>query len=187
MKYAECHLKSVSPYSSSRPYDYETPKRSDETYEEYEERTWREKSHSMPDGQIFQPPMGYKQALDAAASMLRMKVKEKGTSTFTKFFLSGIICAEPVLLDTTKDKLECDRIFANADGVRGSGKRVWRNFPRVDKWSAVLVVGVMADEISKAVFETHLKQAGSFVGVGRFRPQKGGFYGRFQTVKVVWS
>ena len=80
-----------------------------------------------------------------------------------------------------------DRIHANADGIRGSGKRVWRNFPRVDSWSATVPIVVAANEITKDVFERHLEQAGKFVGIGRFRPQNGGFYGRFEVQKVVWQ
>jgi hypothetical protein len=32
-----------------------------------------------------------------------------------------------------------------------------------------------------------LEEAGKFIGLGRFRPQNGGFYGRFAVAKVVWS
>ena len=37
------------------------------------------------------------------------------------------------------------------------------------------------------VFEDHLKEAGNFIGVGRFRPRMNGFYGRFKVDKIDWS
>lgn len=185
MKTALCTLKSVSPYSPSRAH--QAPKLDRETADAYETRTWREKAHFDADGKIFIPPMSFKMALDSAAKMLGEQIPGKGKSTYTKFFSAGVLVLEPVKLPLNKDDLPMDRIHANADGIRGSGKRVWRNFPRVDSWQATVPIVVAANEITKDVFERHLEQAGKFVGIGRFRPQNGGFYGRFEVQKVVWQ
>jgi hypothetical protein len=187
MKLAHCTLKSVSPYSQSRSYAHEFPKPKRGEHEKFEEDTWRNKLHTGPDGRVFIPPMSFKMALDTAAKMLGIRIPGKGQSTYSKFFLSGVLCMEPVVLPVTKDKIPGDRIYANADGVRGSGKRVWRIFPRIDEWEATVDFHVLANEISEEVFEEHLVQAGAFVGIGRFRPQNGGYYGRFEVKKVVWN
>lgn len=187
MKIATCQLESLSPYSQSRSYEHEIAALDRETKGDYEERTWRNKCHSMPDGKIFIPPMSFKQGLDTAAKMLGMKIPGKRNSTYSKFFTSGVLVMQPLVLPMTKEQTACDRIFANADGVRGSGKRVWRNFPRIDKWAGPLEFNIIADEITKDVFEEHLRQAGSFVGVGRFRPANGGFYGRYQLKAIKWA
>jgi hypothetical protein len=141
----------------------------------------------MPDGRVFIPPMAFKMALDAAAKMLGRQIPGKGKSTYTKFFLSGVLVMEPAILPVTKEDVQGDRIFANADGIRGSGKRVWRMFPRIDSWQADIPFHVIADEITPDVFEEHLRQAGAFVGIGRFRPQSGGYYGRFEIKKIAWN
>lgn len=187
MKLATCTLKSVSPYSQSRSYDQEVEALPKETKGDYEERTWRNKAHTTPDGRIFIPPMSFKMALDTAAKMLGRRIPGKGQSTYTKFFKSGVLCMDQTVLDATKDSIPGDRIFANADGVRGSGKRVWRIFPRIDEWEAKVPFHVLADEITEEVFEDHLRQAGAFVGIGRFRPENGGFYGRFEVKSIKWS
>lgn len=187
MKLATCTLKSVSPYSQSRSYSQEIEKDPKETHDAYEKRTWRNKSHSNADGNIFIPPMSFKMALDTAAKMIGQKVPGKGQSTYTKFFTSGVLCMEAPVLPDTKDDVAFDRIFANADGRRGSGKRVWRTFPRIDDWEAKVDFHVLADEITEEVFEDTLVQAGAFVGIGRFRPENGGFYGRFEVKKIKWS
>ena len=80
-----------------------------------------------------------------------------------------------------------DRIYANANGIRGSGKRVWRLFPRIDKWKADVEFHVYDDLITKDVFEQVLGESGRFIGIGRFRPQNGGWYGRYAVEKVKWS
>lgn len=187
MKLAKCTLKSVSPYSQSRAYHHEVEKLPKETAGDYEERTWRNKAHTNADGNIFIPPMSFKMALDTAAKMLGRRIPGKGQSTYSKFFLSGVLCMEPVILPLNKDEVAGDRIYANADGVRGSGKRVWRIFPRIDEWQATVNFHVLADEITEDVFEDHIVQAGAFVGIGRFRPQNGGYYGRFEVKKISWT
>ena len=184
MKIATVSLKSVSPYSQSRAH--ETPKIDRETSDAHEQRTWREKCHYRKDGQLFIPPMAFKMALDTAAKMLGMQIPGKGKSTYTKFFESGVLVMEGPNLPIKKDDVPFDRIHANADGVRGSGKRVWRIFPRIDEWSAEVDFHVLANEITQDVFEEHLRQAGAFVGIGRFRPKQGGFYGRFEVERIKW-
>lgn len=189
MKIATVTLESVSPYSQSREYASEVEKLDRETPAAYDERTWRNHCHVAKDGtgRVEIPPMSFKMGLDTAASMLGMKIPGKGQSTYTKFFLSGVLVMEPLILDVKPDDLPCDRIYANADGKRGSGKRVWRKYPRIDKWSGEVAYTILADEITPQIFEDHLKQAGGFVGIGRFRPQSGGFYGRYKPVSIAWS
>lgn len=187
MRTAIATLKSKSPYSQSRSYDWEVPALNRERKDEYETRTWRHKCHSMPDGKVFIPPMAFKMSLDRAAQMLSLQIPGKGKKTFTAFFLSGVLVVDPVVLPMTKDDVGMDRIYANADGKRGSGKRVWRNFPKIDSWKADVHFQVLADEIGEDVFEQHVEQAGNFVGIGRFRPQNGGFYGRFTVDRIRWE
>lgn len=187
MKIATVTLESQAPYSQSRSYNHEVEKLPRETPDAYETRTWRNKCHTLPDGKVFIPPMSFKMALDTAAKMLGRQIPGKGKSTYTKFFLSGVLVMEPVVLPLTKDDVAQDRIYANSDGIRGSGKRVWRMFPRIDKWTADVPFHVIADEITEDVFEEHLRQAGAFVGIGRFRPQSGGYYGRFEIKKIRWN
>ena len=185
MKIAVAHLRSISPYSQSRAH--ETPKENRETPDAYEVRTWREKCHVTPDGNIFIPPMAFKQSLDRSAQMLSRQIPSKGKATYTKFFLSGVMCIDPVVLPITKSEVAPERIYANADGKRGSGKRVYRTFPVIPKWESDVSFTILADEITPDVFEEHLRQAGNFVGIGRFRPGNGGYFGRFAVDGIKWQ
>jgi hypothetical protein len=183
---AYCHLTSAAPYSQSRAH--ETPKLDRETSDAHEKRTWREKCHyDAKTLEVFIPAMSFKMALDAAAKMLGEQIPGRGKSTYSKFFKSGVLCLDPVRLGIKRDDVPGEIVHANADGVRGSGKRVWRHFPRIDHWSATVPIVVAANEITQDVFERHLTQAGSFVGIGRFRPENGGYFGRFAVEKVVWG
>jgi hypothetical protein len=172
-----------APYSASRAHC--EPKLDKENADAYEERTWRLKAH-IDKGAICIPPMAFKIGLDRAAKMLGMQIPGKGKATYTKFFESGVIVTEQVPI-APEEAIRKERIHANADGVRGSGKRVWRNFPRIDDWAGSVTFHIIANEITKEVFEESVRYAGLAVGVGRFRPERGGYFGRFTVEKFVWS
>lgn len=183
MRQVTVTISGQAPYSASRAHSAEKlPK---ETPDAYEDRTWREKAH-VKDGSVFIPPMAFKIGLDRAAKMLGRQIPGKGKATYTKFFESGVIVTEPVFI-AAEDAIECERIHANADGVRGSGKRVWRKFPRIDEWQGKVQFFVIADEITEEIFEEAVRYAGVAVGVGRFRPERGGYFGRYSVEGFEWN
>lgn len=186
MKMVEVDLVSTAPYSQSRMHD--APKINDrEGKDAYEQRTWREKCTTDTSGIICIPAMAFKQALDDVAKMLGMQIPGKGKSTYTKHFKAGVICESDVSIGLHKDDVPSVTINANADGVRGSGKRVSRTFPVVSEWKGTARFAVLDDTVTKEVFEKHLIEAGRFIGVGRFRPQNGGLNGRFKPVAWRWA
>lgn len=187
MKTCVARLKSVSPYSQSKSYQRFVPKLDKEQNDDYEKRTWREKTHAGPDGVIYIPGMAFKMALDDAAKRYSQTIPGKGKATYTKHFVAGVLVLENVPLGVKKDEVEGEWLFVNADGVRGSGKRVWRCFPVIRGWEADVTFYVGDDTVTKEVFEHYLAETGKFVGIGRFAPRNGGFYGRFEVGKTVWS
>jgi hypothetical protein len=178
-------FESVTAYSQSR--QHETPKLSGETNDAYESRTWREKSNCDDREELFIPGMGMKQALDSASKKSGLQIPGKGKSTYAKFFLADCICDGNIKLGVFKEDVGMVRISANVDGVRGSGKRVWKNFPVVNAWTAVGYFSILDDTITREVFEAMMKIAGASIGIGRFRPEKGGLNGRFRPTEFAWS
>jgi hypothetical protein len=172
-----------APYSASRAHCAEKLNR--ETPDDYEKRTWRQKAH-IENGMVVVPAMAFKMGVDRAAKMLGRQIPGKGKSTYTKFFESGVIVTKNVPI-ASEDEIQPERIHANADGVRGSGKRVWRTFPRIDDWDGVVQFHVLADEITPDVFEEAVRYAGLAVGVGRFRPERGGYFGRYEVSNFKWD
>jgi hypothetical protein len=185
-KSVQVDFEGISPYSQSRQHD--TPRKDRETWDDYEERTWKEKCWTNDAGEIVLPAMGIKQALDAVSKRLGDQIPGKGKRTYTKAFTSGVIVEEDVVLKgCRKDNCGGLPINANADGVRGSGKRVKRKFPQWPKWSGTAKVVVMDDTVTKDVFERYFTEAGRFIGVGRFRPENGGLNGRFRPLAFRWA
>ena len=146
-------LKSASPYSQSAPI--QSDKNTGEASDAFEERTWKERLHVDENGMVFVPPMAIKNCLSEVAKYLSESVPGKGKSTYTKHFEAGILCASPMTLDVPAESVQAERLFVPSDGVRGSGKRVWKRFPIIPKWNGeieiMLVDPILTDKPAKVM------------------------------------
>jgi hypothetical protein len=131
--------------------------------------------------------MMFKKSLAGTAKYLSIKIPGKRNATWTKHFLSGIMVLDPLVLPQTVDKVVGEWVFVPSDGKPGGGSRVWKQFPIVHEWSGEVVYHVLDETITKESFEHHLDQSGKFIGLGRWRPQNGGIYGRYSVEKIKWS
>jgi hypothetical protein len=177
MKKYIADLKSISPLSFSKHHTTEFLEK--EGRDAYEDRTWRGRIHADENGNVIIPPMMFKNCLSAAAKFLGMGIPGKGKSTYTKHVEAGVMCVQPITLPMLVTDVPSERLFVPSDGIRGSGKRVWRNFPFIQSWAGPLEIIVTDETVTAKVLQYHLEQAGSLVGIGRFRPRNNGYYGRF--------
>lgn len=178
------HLRGCSAYGQSKALT--TPKERQETHDDHESRVWRERLHVGKDGCVAIPPMSIKFALTAAAKSLGLKIPGKGKSTYTKIFESGVLITDWISLGVKPDDVPAERLFLNSDGVRGSGKRVFRNMPRIEEgWEAEVTIYVLNSLIDEKILREHLEYAGMFVGIGFFRPERGGYWGRFTVEELT--
>jgi hypothetical protein len=191
MRVATAELESISPYSQGRHYDIPKLARPNgtvtESHKDYEARTWRERCHTDKDGWVFIPPMAFKNCIAEIAKYLSVQIQGKGKSTYTKHFEAGVMVLDGLKLPVKKDEVPGEWLFVPSDGKRGSGKRVDRCFPVVHEWKGDVQFHILDDVITPDVFEQHLKDAGNFIGIGRFRPRNNGYYGRFKVNKIKWA
>jgi hypothetical protein len=136
---------------------------------------------------VFIPPTAIKNCLAEAAKYLGIQIPGRGKSTYTKHFEAGIMCMEPISLEIKAADVPGTWLFVPADGVRGSGKRVWKCFPTIQHWAANAIIHILDETITNDVFEKHLEQAGKFIGLGFFRPRNNGYWGRFSVKRVTWK
>lgn len=177
----------VSYYSQNRVLT--SPKNAKETSDAHDKRCWKERCHVDDKGILFIPPMAFKHALSSAAKYNPTQIAGRGKSTYTKHFQSGVLVIEPVKLQVHIDDVFGEDVFVPSDGKAGSGSRVWKRFPRLSpgEWDGVVEFIVIDEQITESVFVKTIQEAGSFIGVGRFRPQNSGYYGRFNVKKVEWT
>lgn len=188
MKTATAKLRSVSPYSQSRHVSAdEFPLFDKESKADYEKRSWRERCHVNADGNLYIPPMAFKNCVAEAAKYLSIQIPGKGKATYTKHVESGVLVVDPLPLPISKADVEGEWLFLPSDGIRGSGKRVDKCYPVIRQWAGDVTFLIFDDTVTKDVFEHILKEAGKFIGIGRFRPRNNGFYGRFDVESVRWA
>lgn len=186
MKVAVASLKSVSPYSQSK--FIVTAREASESHDDHERRCWRERIHRDAHGRCYIPPMAFKKAIDSAAGYESIKIHGKGNATYSKRIVSGTIVMDPLDLALDVDQVPGEWLHLDANGKKGkqSSARVLRCMPRFDFWQGDVRIHIL-DEIvlntrpgsEVSVLEHVLRTAGSLIGIGRFRPENGGFYGRF--------
>lgn len=188
MRICTAKLTSVTPYSQSKQVDPDVFKKLEkEDAGEFDKRLWREKATYDADGIVCIPAMALKMAVDEAVKRLNVGIPGRGKSTYTKFFVAGQICDGDPSIGIHRDDLQYIDIWANSDGVRGSGKRVRRRFPIIPSFEARARFAILDNVIPNKVFEQALIEAGRLVGIGRFRPEKGGFLGRFIASEFHWQ
>lgn len=195
MRLITVELHGRGPYVQSRFFSYEVPKLPRETPDQYEERTWRFKMHTVSDEdlRVCVPADALKKALEAAASRLSERVPGKNRQTFTGRFRSDVRCdgevrsGEGVLLHWREggqvlrdDPRIVDRhLHVSARGQKGVGARVFRIFPFVHDWMVTPSFMISDPAITDEVFLQHLQQAGLSTGIGSFRLENGGRCGAF--------
>lgn len=188
MKRAIATLESVSNYSQSRHYDEdEVPKLKEELDNKYEARTWRHRMHIDPNGYVRIPPMAFKNCLSESAKYRSTKIPGKRNATYTKHFESGILVLEALTLPFKGEDIPGEWLFVPSDGVRGGSRRVNKCFPLIANWTGDVMFYILDEIITEEIFWRTLTDAGNFIGIGRFRPSKNGFYGRFKIVGKKWE
>lgn len=179
-------IRGISPLSQSRQHD--DPRLDGESHDDYDRRTWRSKLNVDPkSGLVVIPAHGMHQAIIAAAKYSGKQIPGQGKKTWTAKFTTGIALFDDVSVGVRPEDVQQITISANSDGVRGSGKRVPRRFPMIYTWEASFDVTILDPIITRDVFTEMLSLAGMFIGVGRFRPEKGGQNGRWAVDTVEWT
>lgn len=183
---ATVSIRGTSPYSQSRQHD--EPKLEGESHDAYDQRTWRAKLTLTDDGaSVAIPAHALHQTLVSGAKYLKKKIQGAGNATWTAKFASGILIPDGPALNIDPATVQARAFSVNADGVRGSGKRVLRRFPMIPEWEATFPVWVLDPIITPAIFAEMADASGMFIGIGRFRPEKGGTNGRFEIVNIAWE
>jgi len=181
-------LAGLTPYSQSHQHD--EPKLEGESHDAYDTRTWPSKLNTSERNGVHTvviPAHGFHQSIIAAAKYSKRQIPGQGKATWTKKFEAGISLLEDPSLNIDPTTVKSITISANADGIRGSGKRVTRRFPIMNEWSTTFDVYILDPIITQDVFREMLEITGMFIGLGRFRPEKGGGNGRFKIAKLVWA
>lgn len=187
MKIAKVRLTGITPYSQSKNIDpLEYPKKPKETHDDAEIRLWRHRMHVNSDGLVTIPQTCFTSCIKASAKRLQLQVPGKGKTQYTKYFEAGLDAESDMVLSIKAADVPGERLLVPSDGRPGGGKRIYKMFPRIENWSGPMTFFILDDIITEPVFTQVLRSAGILVGIGRFRPENRGYYGRFRVDAVEW-
>lgn len=197
LQVANVEVEGLTPLLFGKQVDREEfPKQAKEGDDDYEKRTWRERCHfelngkGPEDGDLFVPARAFKKLLENTAKYKSEKIKGKGNRTWTANFKAGIGIETDMLLEprTLKSAVKGMWRSVPSDGKPGGAKRVKRCFPIVPTpWSGKIRIMLIDPSIKKEKVEEYLREGGMLNGLGMWRPQNGGEYGRFRVKSIEWE
>ena len=108
----------------------------------------------------------------------KFQVFGQGKLTYKNLMGSGAVMISPDMITHEIQTWEIDR-----RPVVVQRARIVRSRPMLKKWALSFTVDFDEEEITKSVLKEIFDFAGRRVGLGDFRPEKGGPFGRFIVVK----
>jgi len=173
----EVKLEGVSPLLMNRFAGEETIGKTRKRAETTKENDVEDTVYRLPNGKVYQPSECIKQALIEAG-----KAFKKGRGNRSKAFASFLIVT-PEAIVHNEQKWAVDRRAVVIPSTKG---RVMRNRARFDKWGINFQITVLdTNEVDMELLSNALNYAGNYIGIGDYRPQKKGMYGRFVVSKIV--
>jgi len=105
----------------------------------------------------------------------QFKIVGKGKSTYSKLVASTVEI-EPFMIELEAGKYEVFRISAVNPMTKG---RMMTERPKYNKWKAEFEIVLNDPAVPVSVINEILEHAGKYVGVGDWRPEKKGMFGKF--------
>lgn len=177
MRKFKVKIKGITPLLMNKPEEYGF----DEQWVEKKASTDYEKDalkklYIDSEERIYQPATHLDRALIEAGK--KIKVKGQGKATYSKLFGSMASVEEFELLHL-KQKYEIFKVLVVIPATKG---RIMRYRPMFKDWELEFHIN-FEDEIPAEVIKEALEIAGKYVGIGDWRPEKKGKFGKFQVVK----
>lgn len=154
-------------------------KKTDEDHEAIMKSEWLGSLYWSKEKGIHMPTVNIRSCIIEGAKLnkLGMHIK-RGTMVFEE--------SVPFIFDGPKDPEELfkDKTFVDVRSVVVSQSRLMRCRPVFPKWECSIDIHYDPTAIDEADIIKCAENAGQFIGLGDFRPNKGGMFGRFTVEKV---
>ena len=179
-------IKGISPLLFNRFFDDEFKKERGESDYEFQERIWKEKAHTNSEGHLIIPSVNWTKALTDSSKKSGIKAigatkKNDNLSLLFKctLFIEDFIVENIDGSIATKNDL---KKFNSSVCVGGQkSKRILNCRPMIEQWQGTLIYEIIdpSGKLRKNIIDESLIFCGLFNGIGEWRPQNGGKFGRF--------
>lgn len=145
---------------------------------ESKERVITDKLYLTAEGKPYIPSVYFWRALIDAGK--RLQVRGQGKATYSKI-VGSVVEINPEAIEIHGKYVEF-RTSAVNPMTKG---RMMVTRPKFDKWSCTFEIAVNGDEISAETLNKLLTDAGQRTGIGDWRPEKKGAYGKFMVTRFT--
>lgn len=140
-------------------------------------------AYRMPDGErLYHPGAAISRLLrESGASH-----KQKGSRKSLKYIVPAAVIVMTdaiVILDINDKPLGDFEVDSRPVVIPATKGRIMRHRPRHDQWRMVFHLRINEDVLSAATIHQLLTEGGARIGVGDFRPEKGGPFGTFRVIE----
>jgi len=136
-----------------------------------------ETAYKTEEGKLYQPAEHILRAMAIAASTFRPD-GGKPRRSYAKVFGSGLVQIEPSEIIHKNQAWIVD-----SRPVKGKPKKkILRRRVRLPNWQLDFTI-VVGDGLTPEIIKNVLEKAGYYVGIGDFRPQRKGPFGRFKITR----
>ena len=178
-KKVEVTLEGTSPLLQNRNLEGELTKvrhRNESSKDSPELSEVLKKTYHFDNNIIYQPAEHIIRMLQTAGS----QIKRGKMGNFRKMMGAGFVMVEP---DGIPHKHQGVTVDARTVVIKATKGRIMRYRPKLPKWGLDFTCIVDVDTISIEVLKECFEIAGKYVGLGDFRPENGGMFGRFIVTK----
>jgi hypothetical protein len=141
------------------------------------------KAYRQDNGSLFLPGSNILACLVSAGRFTKAG-KSKLTTLKTSLIPAGIAVEELLcpLTDHQSEQLTDFEVDSRSVVIPSTGGRVMCHRPRVDKWRCAFTLDVDETMFSPNLVRAVVDDAGKKIGIGDFRPERKGPFGRFAVV-----
>jgi hypothetical protein len=163
----------------------ELNKQRGENYTDLENRTWKLKAHINDQNHVYCPGEWFKRTIMATQKRGKYPLQPPGSrsknQTMLPYFISGLFIEDSEILINKNPITEKDLLpFESVVTPPGQGSVICIRPMIKDPWYLNVNITIIDDAISeKCVFDV-MNWCGLYMGIGDFRPQNGGNFGRFE-------
>ena len=108
------------------------------------------------------------------------KIGKRQVSTARASIVPAAVMISTKAIFITPMKWEVDTRPVTIPATQG---KILRHRPRFEEWKVTVDVGLDTDMISETMFRSMVDDSGKKIGIGDFRPQRGGPFGRYRVEK----
>lgn len=135
-------------------------------------------AYKLEDGTLYLPGTMIFSSIISAGVFSKLG-KNKVTTMKTSLIPAGITMVTTECFLGTKDY----EVDSQSVVIPATGGRVMKHRPRLDEWKTNFVIDVDTGMFSEKMTRQIIDDAGMKCGVGAFRPNRKGPYGKFKVVK----